>query len=82
MVQLCPDETYETSSTQDDLPRTCCCDWLVDMYFDHFEPWCRNAYMDLALNGQPFVKSALHASLVNAEFMTTVTPAEEGCQVV
>lgn len=51
---------------------TCCCDWLVDMYFDHFEPWCRNAYMDLALNGQPFVKSALHASLVNAEFMTTV----------
>jgi len=49
-----------------------CCDCLVVLYLEYFEPWSRNAYMDLALNGHPFQQSALHASMVNSEFMMTV----------
>ena len=36
------------------------------------EPWCRNAYMDVALNSRCFHESAWHVSWVNAKFMTAV----------
>ena len=29
------------------------------------EPWCRNAYMDVALQSRAFVESALHVSCIN-----------------
>ena len=50
---------------------SCFCDWLVDAYLIYLEPWCRNAYMDTALNSRAFVTSALHVSRVNQEFMDT-----------
>ncbi|CAK9016055.1 unnamed protein product [Durusdinium trenchii] len=51
---------------------SCLCDCCVSAYFTHLEPYCRNAYMDLALNARCFQESAWHASMVNAEFMATV----------
>lgn len=48
---------------------------MSDVYYIYLEPWCRNAYMDLVLNGRDFYNSALHASMVNAEYMTTATRA-------
>lgn len=45
--------------------------WQV--YMDYLEPWCRNAYMDVALNSYSFVQSALHVSWVNnGDFVDTV----------
>ena len=44
-------------------------------YYDYLEPLCRNAYMDVALNARPFSVSAWHVSLVNAEYMDTVSLA-------
>lgn len=52
---------------------SCLCDCCVSAYFTHLEPYCRNAYMDLALNARCFQESAWHASMVNAEFMATAT---------
>lgn len=45
----------------------------MDAYLIYLEPWCRNAYMDTALNSRAFVTSALHVSRVNQEFMDTAT---------
>eukprot|EP00913_Durusdinium_trenchii_P020365 g19131.t1 len=49
------------------------CDCVVQVYMDYLEPWCRNAYMDVALNSYSFVQSALHVSWVNnGDFVDTV----------
>lgn len=48
---------------------------LVLAYYDYLEPLCRNAYMDVALNAKPFSVSAWHVSLVNTEYMDTVSLA-------
>eukprot|EP00438_Fugacium_kawagutii_P007261 Skav221920 [mRNA] locus=scaffold5163:72528:89997:- [translate_table: standard] len=48
---------------------SCFCSWIVDAYMVYLEPWCRNAYMDVALNGLNFYESALHTAW---EYMTVV----------
>ena len=48
------------------------CDCMVSVYRNHLEPWCRNAYMDVALNSRSFYESAWHVSWVNAKFMSAV----------
>lgn len=51
---------------------SCFCDCVVQVYRNSLEPWCRNAYMDVALNSRCFHESAWHVSWVNAKFMTAV----------
>jgi len=45
----------------------CFCSWIGDVYDIYLEPWCRNAYMDVALNASSFYDAAVHASWINRE---------------
>lgn len=51
---------------------SCFCSWMVEAHVIYLEPWCRNAYMDVALNALCFYESALHTAWVNHEYMNVV----------